>query len=482
MMNNGVMFQYFEWNLPDDGSLWVRIKEDVPHLYEIGISAVWIPPAYKAAEINNPGYAAYDLYDLGEFDQKGAIRTKYGTKEELQEMITELHRYNISVYLDAVLNHKIGADKTEIFDAVEVDALNRNKDISEPYKIEGWTNFEFDGRHNQYSSFKWHSYHFTGLEIEEEDKGKVLYRITGENKHWSKDVDTENGNFDYLMGTDIDHSHPEVIEDLNRWGVWVSKELHLDGIRLDAIKHISRHFIHQFAENLKADIDPDFYLVGEYWKDDLNTLLTYLEDVEDTVDLFDVPLHFNFKKAASEGASYDLRQLFDNTLIQAAPTQAVTFVDNHDSQKGGSLESEIDAWFKPLAYAVILLRKEGYPCLFYGDYYGIAGEASPYRAILDILLDARKRYAYGEELLYMEQAHVIAFVRLGDDNHPGSGLVVVLSNTDNHSCLLYLGERRAGQKWKEITGAINDIVEVGEEGNAVFNVNEQNLSVWVQAE
>ena len=50
---------------------------------------------------------------------------------------------------------------------------------------------------------------------------------------------------------------------------------------------------------------------------------------------------------------------------------AVTFVDNHDSEPGQALESFIEDWFKPLAYALILLRKEGLPCVFYGDYYGI---------------------------------------------------------------------------------------------------------------
>ena len=94
--------QYFEWNLPNDGMLWKRLKDDASHLHEIGISAVWIPPAYKGHEQADEGYGTYDLYDLGEFDQKGTIRTKYGTKQELQEMIEELHRNQIGVYLDAV--------------------------------------------------------------------------------------------------------------------------------------------------------------------------------------------------------------------------------------------------------------------------------------------------------------------------------------------------------------------------------------------
>ena len=98
-MENGVMMQYFEWNLPNDGNLWKQLKEDASHLHEIGVTAVWIPPAYKADEQQDEGYATYDLYDLGECDQKGTVRTKYGTKEELKEMIDELHKNHISVYL-----------------------------------------------------------------------------------------------------------------------------------------------------------------------------------------------------------------------------------------------------------------------------------------------------------------------------------------------------------------------------------------------
>lgn len=89
------MMQYFEWNLPNDGKLWKQLREDASHLHEIGVTAIWIPPAYKADEQQDEGYATYDLYDLGEFEQKGTVRTKYGTKDELKEMIDELHKIRL---------------------------------------------------------------------------------------------------------------------------------------------------------------------------------------------------------------------------------------------------------------------------------------------------------------------------------------------------------------------------------------------------
>ena len=40
-MENGVMMQYFEWNMPNDGDLWNQLKRDASHLHAIGITAVW---------------------------------------------------------------------------------------------------------------------------------------------------------------------------------------------------------------------------------------------------------------------------------------------------------------------------------------------------------------------------------------------------------------------------------------------------------
>lgn len=94
------MIQYFEWNMPNDGQLWNQLAEDASHLAEQGFTSVWIPPAYKADEQQDEGYATYDLYDFGEFDQKGSIRTKYGTRAELENAVAALHEAGLQVLLD----------------------------------------------------------------------------------------------------------------------------------------------------------------------------------------------------------------------------------------------------------------------------------------------------------------------------------------------------------------------------------------------
>ena len=112
------------------------------------------------------------------------------------------------------------------------------------------------------------------------------------------------------------------------------------------------------------------FAVGEYWSYEVEALHHFIKVTGGDVALFDAPLHYNFCEAGKSGNSYDMRTIFDNSLVQDQPALAVTLVENHDSQPLQSLESVVEAWFKPLAYALILLRQGGYPCIFYADYYG----------------------------------------------------------------------------------------------------------------
>ena len=58
---------------------------------------------------------------------------------------------------------------------------------------------------------------------------------------------TENGNYDYLMGADLDMKNPAVLEELDRWGRWYLETVGMDGFRLDAVKHIDVSFFPALA-------------------------------------------------------------------------------------------------------------------------------------------------------------------------------------------------------------------------------------------
>ena len=67
------------------------------------------------------GYDIYDLWDLGEFSRHGARSTRWGSKEELADLIQKAKEVSVDVIWDAVLNHRTGADSPQEVWAVEVD-------------------------------------------------------------------------------------------------------------------------------------------------------------------------------------------------------------------------------------------------------------------------------------------------------------------------------------------------------------------------
>ncbi|MBU3155888.1 alpha-amylase [Clostridium estertheticum] len=472
-MNKTIM-QFFEWNLPTDGGHWNFLKDHSKALSDVGINTLWLPPAYKGAGgSNDTGYGIYDLYDLGEFDQKGSVRTKYGTKDEYIDAIYEAHKNNIEVLADIVLNHKGGADDTEWVKVVKVDPNDRNNKISDEYDIKAWTKFTFPERNNKYSDFKWNWKHFDGVDWDENKKESAIFEFIGLGKAWDTAVDSENGNYDYLMLTDIDVSSSVVYDELLKWALWYVKIAQLDGFRLDALKHIGFEFFAKLINDIRNITNKELFTVGEYWDNDVNILKKYVENTSHIFNVFDVPLHYNFLTATNQKENYDLRGLMSNTLISCYPENSVTFVDNHDTQPGQSLESWIDNSFKLQAYTFILTRKEGIPCVFFGDYYGMPSNSiAPLKDDLDNLLKARRDFAYGWQHDYFDDAHIVGWTR-------EKGLAALISNVnDGGSKKMFVGEKLSDKSFVDITGNVSGEVIIDEDGNGDFTVNGNSYSVW----
>ena len=68
----GVMLQAFYWDCPRaenrEHQWWNFINRDCRGIAQAGFTALWLPPANKAASWKSMGYDPYDYYDLGEFD------------------------------------------------------------------------------------------------------------------------------------------------------------------------------------------------------------------------------------------------------------------------------------------------------------------------------------------------------------------------------------------------------------------------------
>ena len=476
---NGIIMQYFEWYMECNQNLWNEIAENAEKLASLGITALWLPPAYKGiGGKNEVGYGVYDLYDLGEFDQKGTIKTKYGSKDEYINCIQILKQNGIESYADIVLNHKMGADMLQTIPASKVDWGNHNQIISDQETVKVATKFTFPGRKKKYSDFEWNWTHFDGIDYDNNKNEKALFKF--KDKNWSNAVDEEFGNFDYLMGADLDFANEEVVEECTNWGKWYLDITKVDGFRLDAVKHINANFYKNWIRELRNDAKDELFTVGEYWSGDVSKLHRYITETEGEISLFDVPLHYNLYNA-SKDFNYDLTKILDKTLVKENSSKAVTFVDNHDTQIGQSLESFVDRWFKPAAYSIILLRDEGYPCIFYGDYYGIKHDNIEPLEELKILIRLRKEKSYGKQNEYFDNPHCIGWTREGDEEHLKSGLAVLISNDTDSEKRMYVGEKFAGEKFIDALSNCEDFITIDEYGYGNFKVKSKSTSIWVEA-
>lgn len=481
--SNGVMMQVFQWYTPDDGSHWNDIAAKSQSLADAGITALWFPPCTKGrGATTNVGYGCYDLFDLGEFDQQGAVRTKYGTKAELLAAIQAAHQAGLQVYGDVVFNHKDGADEKELVWVQEVDKNDRNRILSDWYQINAWTKFTFPNRAGKYSTMQWFWWCFDALNYNA-DTGRddVIYRL--KEKHFSTEVSNEHGNYDYLLANDLDLGVDFVRGELLYWGEWFLAQTGVDGFRIDACKHIRSSWFPIWLSHLRSKTGKELFSVGEYWSAKVQQLHDYLFATGSVMSLFDSPLHYRFHGASQAGKGYDMRTILDGTLMKEQPTKAVTFVENHDTQFCQSLESPVQNWFKPLAYALILLRREGYPCIFHADYFG-GNSFCPYgeplishRFLIDKFLFARQTYGYGDQHDYFDHPNTIGWVRTGDAQHPGAMAVVLTNGSDGNK---WMNIYRSNKTFYDVTGHFTDKVTTNTDGWGNFRCRGGKVSVWLQ--
>ncbi len=92
------MLQYFNTD-------WREITARIPELTEAGYDSLWVPPPTKGSGGLSVGYDVWDRFDLGSKDQRGTVRTRYGTEADLQLLLETAHRFGLRVYFDNITNH-----------------------------------------------------------------------------------------------------------------------------------------------------------------------------------------------------------------------------------------------------------------------------------------------------------------------------------------------------------------------------------------
>ena len=384
----GVMLQTFYWDCPrEDGKefqWWNTIRANIPALAKTGFTSLWLPPAHKAGNISGPsmGYDPYDFYDLGEFDQKGGIPTWFGTRAELEALIREAHEHNLGLIADIVINHNNGADQQEVN---PITGQSR------------WTLFQ-------------------------PKSGKFL-------RNWEAFHPNMYESWDEMSFgdmPDLSHRNPYVYAELLKFARWLIEEVGFDGFRYDFVKGYGANTITAIQEYRYLRNGQYFrpYGVAEFW-DNARAIESWVDlanfSNSNPVDAFDFPLR-EMLKALCDQYGFSLRNLATwETVLQRQPQTTVTFVENHDLRdEGRPIVND-----KLLAYSYILTH-EGYPCVFWRDYfnYNLALEGTPNG--IAALVGAHEQYAAGGTSTLFLSDDLYIMQRGGYGSVPG--LIYILNN------------------------------------------------------
>jgi glycosidase len=174
------------------------VSDRLSYLHDLGINTIWLSPVFK-----NTAYHGYHITDFYLTDKR------FGTEQELTELIRKAHYLNIRVLLDFVPNHC--SWKHPYF----VKAL---RDPKSPYRK--W--FYFNNLNNSYTCFL----HFQDLPKINLDHAPARDHIIGAAKHWLS--------------------------------------LGIDGFRLDHVIGPSHEFWKIFKTEIKL-ASPEAVLIGEAW-------------------------------------------------------------------------------------------------------------------------------------------------------------------------------------------------------------------------
>jgi alpha-amylase len=225
---------------------------------------------------------------------------------------------------------------------------------------------------------------------------------------------------------DLSHRNPYVYAEILKLTRWLVEEIGFDGFRYDYVKGYGANTITAIQEyRYMRDGEPFYpYGVAEFWGDARS--IEHWVDLANfsntnPVDAFDFPLR-EMLKALCDRFGFSLRELETwETVLVKQPHTTVTFVENHDLRdEGRPIIND-----KLLAYSYIMTH-EGYPCVFWHDYfnYDLALDGTPNG--IAALVRAHEKYAGGDTQTLWLDDHLYIMQRTGYGDKPG--LIYVLNN------------------------------------------------------
>nr|WP_321497893.1 alpha-amylase family glycosyl hydrolase [uncultured Methanolobus sp.] len=350
------------------------ITRRLDYIKGLGASAIWLSPVFRNRQDSDESYHGYGIQDFLKVDER------FGTLEDLQELVKEAHSRDMYVILDIIINHT--GDNWAYPDDYPYYYW---KDAPGPFDFGNWRAFS---ESSEPSAVMNENDAVWPQELQNPD----CYKRRGQITDWNDAEQAVNGDFFTLKELDV--RRPDVLDTLIKaYKYWI-KTADIDGFRMDTVKHLESSstaiFCNAIREYAKSIGKHNFFIFGEIVGDD-TTIQKYIgrnSRIPGTNERFpsldaalDFPLYFvleevikGFSDPSVLRYRYDaFRNLY--TDHGEAGRYFVTFVDNHDQmiRPYRRFMHGNNIWQQAVLAIVYLLTSQGIPCIYYGTEQGFDG-------------------------------------------------------------------------------------------------------------
>jgi glycosidase len=284
----------------------------------LGVTAIWVNPLVKniPGHVDGAGFPDWGYHGYWA-DDFNSLDSRFGTEEDLRKLVEACHTRGIKVLLDVVYNHA-GYDTRYLRDP----------------KTRKWLRSTIVG------------------DCGEDDLTSCLAGLP--------DFKTEQ---------------PEVAKFLLDAQIAWAKRSGIDGFRLDTVKHVDHPFWQEHRKRTRAELGPQFFLLGEVFGADAEVLEPWFEP-----DEMDAGFDFSFQGNVLGFVQGRGRTVAFNRYLEmrqkVRPGHLVAhYLSTHDTT-GALFQLKGDMALFRLA-AVLLFTTSGIPVVYYGEEVGRLGGEWP---------------------------------------------------------------------------------------------------------
>ena len=318
---SGVMLQGFSWDSYNE-SQWKVLEKQADDLKGY-IDLVWLPQSGKCIETTQVmGYMPYYYFNQN---------SSFGSEAELRSLITKFKAAGIGAIADVVVNHR---------------------------NTEGWYTFPAE-------TYKGVTYQMQPTDIcKNDDGGTTATQAATDGVSLSQNNDEGT---DFGGCRDIDHKSENVQKVIKAYLKYLKDDLGYTGFRYDMVKGFDGSHVADYNDATGVE-----YSVGEYW-DGNDKIESWINRTNKKSAAFDFQFRYNVRDAVNGAAngkvtkSSDWSKLNSNdNLMHDANYRryAVTFVENHDTQKRSESEQNDPLRKDTIAANAYMLAMPGTPCIF----------------------------------------------------------------------------------------------------------------------